>query len=65
MEQILGIRQSECPLGSRAYWNYLSEGSKAISPGSVSATKSRTFLPCDLKYLVLGERKREEEKLFL
>ena len=33
MAQILRTMQSEWPLASRAYWNYLSEGNKAISPG--------------------------------
>lgn len=60
MEQIPGTRRSERPLASRASWNYLSEGSKAISPGSVSATKSRTFLPCSLK--IFGSRRKEKRR---
>lgn len=55
MGQIPRTMQSEWPLASRAYWNYLSESNKAIFPGSVSPMRKRRFLPHGPK--ILGSRR--------
>lgn len=58
MGQIPRTMQSEWPLASRAYWNYLSESNKAIFPGSVSPMRKRRFLPHGPK--ILGSRRKEK-----
>lgn len=57
---------SEWPLAGRSYWNYLSKGNKAISPGTVSLMWKQKFSrAAALRCLLLGERERKEEKLLL